>query len=235
MSTKLFSERIWIIAVFCMAACSKDTVSPNIVSISPSSGIPGNAITIRGNNFGAQVNAAIVFFNRTATIPVSVRDTIIIVNVPPGATTGKITVSIEGQSAKSQEDFIILSEGWTRMADLPFDMGQGRTLSTAFSLLGKGYFGMGYDGGTYNKDLYQYDPVNNHWTQKADWPLLTIESAVCMIINEKAYVGIGKITVGISTSITTNQIWEYDRVDILVKESGSSGYIDGRRLCCGNR
>jgi IPT/TIG domain len=212
MSTKLFSERIWIIAVFCMTACSKSTVSPTIVSFNPPSGGAGNTITIRGNNFGSQVNAAIVFFNRTATIPVSVQDTIIMVNVPPGATTGKITVTIQGQDAKSQEDFIIVSGRWTRMADLPFDMGQGRTLSTAFSLLGKGYFGTGYDGGTYTKDLYQYDPANNHWTQKADWPLLTIESAVCMIINDKAYVGIGKITDGISISETTNQMWEYDPV-----------------------
>ncbi len=203
----------WIASISCMifvlAACSKNgTISKlKINNFSPTNGAPGNTITITGSGFGTSAGAATVYFNGIAATPDSLKDSIIVVKVPAGATSGKISLSINGQNATSTSDFIILPGVWTRMADLPiFDQ---RGLGVGFSIAGKGYFGMGYDGGTDYNDLYQYDTATNAWTQMASSPGPVLESPVCMVIGNIAYIGVGE-SISSTGSSSSSQLWQYD-------------------------
>ena len=54
---------------------------------------------------------------------------------------------------------------WTQKAAFP---GTSRHLAVAMAVDGKGYFGTGYDGTDRLNDFWEYDPVANSWTQKAD-------------------------------------------------------------------
>jgi N-acetylneuraminic acid mutarotase len=93
------------------------------------------------------------------------------------------------------------------MADLPILSGRG--IGAGFSIAGKGYFGFGYDGGTYYNDLYQYDTATNMWTQMASSPGPILELPVCMVIGNIAYIGIGK-TLSATTSSSSSQLWQYN-------------------------
>lgn len=66
--------------------------------------------------------------------------------------------------------------------------GTGRSNAIAFSLSGKGYWGMGMDmTSSHLRDIWSYDPHSDTWTQKKDFPFdLPAETAVT--IENKAYV-----------------------------------------------
>ena len=52
--------------------------------------------------------------------------------------------------------------------------------------MGLGRDGFGYDYG----DIYEYDPSSDTWTGAVTIPD-KMESAICMVINDKAYIGMG--------------------------------------------
>ena len=211
--TPLFFPRMikWIMKISCMifilAACGKNgTPQIKIFNFSPTSGTTDNTVTITGSGFGS-TNPATAYFNGVAAKPDTQSDSVIIVKVPTGATTGKISLTINGQNATSTNDFIILPGAWIRMADLPILSGRG--IGVGFSIAGKGYFGFGYDGGSDYNDLYRYDTATNAWTQMASSPGPVLESPVCMVIGNMAYIGIGK-TLNNYGSSTSSQLWQYD-------------------------
>jgi len=75
---------------------------PVISGFSPSSGAAGTSVTISGSNFSSPT---VKFNGTTATITASTA-TLITATVPGGATTGKITVEVSGQTtATSATDF----------------------------------------------------------------------------------------------------------------------------------
>ena len=77
---------------------------PVISGFSPSSGAAGTSVTISGSNFSSPT---VKFNGTTATITASTA-TLITATVPGGATTGKITVEVSGQTtATSATDFTV--------------------------------------------------------------------------------------------------------------------------------
>jgi N-acetylneuraminic acid mutarotase len=73
-----------------------------------------------------------------------------------------------------------------------------------FVVSGKAYIGGGNDGNA-RRELYEYDPVANTWTKKADFPNINgIYRAQGFAIGTKGYVGAGIVSIG------TNKFWEYD-------------------------
>jgi hypothetical protein len=74
-------------------------IPPSITSLSASSGAIGTSVTITGTNFGAIQGTSVVRFNGTVASPVSWGDTIIVVPVPGGATTGNVVVTVGALSS----------------------------------------------------------------------------------------------------------------------------------------
>jgi YD repeat-containing protein len=72
---------------------------PSILSLTPSSGALGQAITIDGSLFGATQGSGTVTFNGVASTPSSWTDTRLIVTVPTGATTGPVVVTANGHTS----------------------------------------------------------------------------------------------------------------------------------------
>ncbi len=86
---------------------------------------------------------------------------------------------------------------WISKADFP---GTGRYFAVAFSINNKGYLGTGSVGSTeYKKDLWEYDPTQNSWTEK-DSMAVGRGYSVGFSINGKGYVGTG-IGSGIGSNI----------------------------------
>ena len=83
------------------------TVIPTITSIAPASGSVGATVTIIGTGFDPTKANDTVKFNGTAAIVTKVTSTSIVTSVPSGATSGQITVSVNGQSAVSSSNFTV--------------------------------------------------------------------------------------------------------------------------------
>jgi Concanavalin A-like lectin/glucanases superfamily/IPT/TIG domain len=81
--------------------------SPAISSFSPAAGIVGTAVTILGNNFSNDIASNVVKFNGTIATITTASTTQLIVNVPIGATTGKISVTANGLMATTENDFAV--------------------------------------------------------------------------------------------------------------------------------
>jgi sugar lactone lactonase YvrE len=87
---------------------SPSNPSPIITNFSPANGVAGDQIVITGSNFGLSTSGNIVKFNNTAATVVSASANQLTVTVPNGATTGKITITANGQTATSASDFVII-------------------------------------------------------------------------------------------------------------------------------
>jgi hypothetical protein len=71
--------------------------TPKIVSLSAASGAPGDPITIMGRNFGdIQGNSTATFYDLVKAVPSRWSTSSIDVVVPDGATTGSVTVTVNG-------------------------------------------------------------------------------------------------------------------------------------------
>lgn len=70
--------------------------TPKIVSLSANSGAVGNTVTISGTNFGDIVGTSTVSFNGTEATPAFWSSTSINLNVPVGATTGDVVITVNG-------------------------------------------------------------------------------------------------------------------------------------------
>ncbi len=82
-----------------------DIWPPTINSVSPLSGMPGNLITINGNNFSPMLSDNTVLFNGTPAVVTGARHNQLFVLVPSGATSGTITVTHFGGTATSAQSF----------------------------------------------------------------------------------------------------------------------------------
>lgn len=98
---------------------------------------------------------------------------------------------------------------WTAKADLPVN--NGRTNAIAFSINGKGYVGLGVEDyfglGTKKKDLWEYDPITNSWTEKTSLPAAPRVSAASFVLNNKVYVVGGAFNYSYTY---LDEVWEYD-------------------------
>jgi gliding motility-associated-like protein len=80
---------------------------PTITSFAPASGPVGTTVTITGTNFSTTPANNTVQFNGTAAVVTTSTATSITTTVPVGATTGKISVTVAGNTATSTIDFTV--------------------------------------------------------------------------------------------------------------------------------
>lgn len=86
----------------------------------------------------------------------------------------------------------IPTDTWTRMADFP---GKPRVKAVAGVVDGNAYVGLGAIGAMSDslqyKDWWQYEPSNDTWTRRADFPDKASNDLFCATINGKIYTTMG--------------------------------------------
>lgn len=118
---------------------------------------------------------------------------------------GYIGTGYDGTSDDSHNDFWEFDPSqniWSRKEDFP---GDPRRSAVGFSINGKGYIGLGYHdmhGAIYHyeHDMWEYDPINNTWTQIPSFEK-NITNAMVFVANDKAYI------------VFSNELWEFDPTD----------------------
>lgn len=118
---------------------------------------------------------------------------------------------------------------WVKKADFP---GVARSTSTniSFSVGNKGYVGLGVGSeaiytNKFLKDIWEYDPATNSWTQKADFPGSGRIEAIGFSIADKGYVGMGYNNGYSNTSGFLNDFYEFD--PLLNTWSKKADYLGG--------
>ncbi|WP_198145010.1 IPT/TIG domain-containing protein [Microscilla marina] len=81
---------------------------PTITSFTPARGLVGTNMIIRGKNFSTTAANNTVKFNGKAATVISSTTTALQVKVPTGATTGKVSVEVNGKTATSATDFTVI-------------------------------------------------------------------------------------------------------------------------------
>ncbi|MFM2225558.1 MAG: hypothetical protein RJA07_1760 [Bacteroidota bacterium] len=129
------------------------------------------------------------------------------------------------------------TDTWTRKNDLPFGK---RALGISFSCNGKGYVGLGQDTLYFDSlytDLWEYEPITDTWTQKANFPGLGRRYAASFLIDTIGYVGTGESAAGNPLSDfwaynTTTNIWQQkanfigtSRMTATAFASSTKGYV----------
>lgn len=102
------------------------------------------------------------------------------------------------------------TDTWTQKADLP---GDARRNAVAFVVNGKAYVATGMNAsesfaGDELNDMWEYNPVTNGWTQKANYPGgggAGVYFAASFAIHDKGYICCGKI----GPSWYAQDLWEY--------------------------
>ncbi|RDY59696.1 IPT/TIG domain-containing protein [Flagellimonas nanhaiensis] len=99
-------------------SCGKDddsqtpeTKVPIIEKVEPNTGPVGTTVVLDGMNFGDAKGDNTVKFNGQAATIQTASTTRLVVTVPDGATTGKITVKVGDKTATSASDFVVTKEG----------------------------------------------------------------------------------------------------------------------------
>jgi RHS repeat-associated protein len=78
---------------------SSFTVTPDITSLSITSGAVGASVTITGTTFGSSQGSSTVKFNGTAATATTWSSTSIVTTVPSGATTGNVVVTVSSNAS----------------------------------------------------------------------------------------------------------------------------------------
>jgi hypothetical protein len=123
---------------------------------------------------------------------------------------GYIGMGTNGLRKKDFWEYDPIANTWTQKADFG---GTARNATVGFSIGSKGYIGTGiYDDGSpsITKDFWEYEPVANTWTQKADFGGTARFFSVGFSIGSKGYIGTGNDDTGYDGENLTKDFWEYD-------------------------
>jgi len=80
-----------------------------IFDFNPKIGPSGMPVTIRGQGFSATATSDIVTFNGTAATVTSATTSTLVTTVPLGATTGPISVTVQGNTVTSSTNFVVVA------------------------------------------------------------------------------------------------------------------------------
>jgi RHS repeat-associated protein len=90
---------------------------PSITGITPTTGNIGTFVTISGADFGVTQGTSTLTFNGTVASPTSWSDTSIVAPVPPGATSGNVVVTVNGNASNGTTFTVVLVTGQTVLSD----------------------------------------------------------------------------------------------------------------------
>lgn len=98
--------------------------------------------------------------------------------------------------------------------EIPGDIPFGRYAPFGFTINSKGYLGgginiTGFGTAEDGRDFWEFDPVTNTWSQKADYPGSPLMFTANFVIGSKAYVCTGSTT---TSPIYSKENWQYDQL-----------------------
>jgi sugar lactone lactonase YvrE len=178
-----------------LVKCKKDNEDPapqlTIASLSSASGEVGASVTITGTGFSATASENIVMFNGITAIISTATATELNVVVPEGATTGKVTVTVNGETATSETDFTVISLAITNFTP------PGGIVGTEVTITGV---------------LFSTTPANNAVTFNDVAATVTSATAteLKVMVPDKAGIGPIKITVNGKT-VTSTASFNYEK------------------------
>ena len=108
-------------------------INPAPITLSafaPGSGPPGTIVTITGTGFSATAALNLVTFNGVAATVTAALATSLTVMVPAGASTGKLAVTVAGNTAPSAQDFVVTAAGAPSIASFSPASGAAGTVVT---------------------------------------------------------------------------------------------------------
>lgn len=122
---------------------------------------------------------------------------------PPAANSNIVTLSVNNNLTQT-------NHAWTpRAGQTDINGVIARVNGSGFSIGTKGYIGVGYVGSTSNlrKDFWEYDPLTDTWTQKANFAGAARYNAVGFSVAGKGYIG-----TGVTASGAVKDLYQYDPI-----------------------
>jgi len=111
-----------------------------------------------------------------------------------------------GTKRKDFYEYNPITNTWTTKDEWEGNFGGGVYFASAFSVNDKGYLVCGKFGPSYySNELWQYDPVTNDWSKKANVPGGTRYGVTAFAMNGKGYVGCGA-----DENYYVNSFYEYN-------------------------
>ncbi len=103
------------------------------------------------------------------------------------------------------------TNSWTRKADFP---GPPREEAVSFTINNKAFIctGSPVQTGLLStlRDVWEFNPVNDTWTQRTDFGGYPRWKATAFSIDQKGYLGTGEVTLKPGLSNPASDFWEYD-------------------------
>ncbi|MFA0960680.1 IPT/TIG domain-containing protein [Roseivirga sp. BDSF3-8] len=129
-----------------MTACGSDDEGPEVMpaptvsSFSPDSGLEGETITINGTNFSETSSEnSVNFSSGVAATVTSASSTSLEVEVPTGAVSGPVSVTVDGQTGTSTAEFTVLEETMALKQQIDNSSSEAKTTSSLPSNIQYGY------------------------------------------------------------------------------------------------
>jgi len=144
---------------------------PVINNFLPTGGTMGSTVTITGTNFNTNAKSNIVMVNYLQATVVNATSTQLDIIVPEGATSGKISISVNNLTATSTEDFKVLDFN-------------NLTIRGLYVLFERRGYNNGYGCGQCIQEFNNLDPVVGH----------TVKEEVALQLDEMKKIGVNSIT-----------------------------------------
>lgn len=102
------------LACLSFVACSTDDEENiqdfTVASFSPAAATPGSEVTITGTNFPTDASAIVLSIGGANATIVSANSTTVVAQIPEGATSGDLTITVDGVARSAPTDFTVLSD-----------------------------------------------------------------------------------------------------------------------------
>lgn len=108
-----------------------DPVAIVVSGFTPGTGPVGATVTVSGIGFSATTTANGVTFNGVVATVAAATATALTIAVPVGATTGRIAVTVGGNTATSTQDFVVVTPGAPTIAGFSPMAGPAGTAASA--------------------------------------------------------------------------------------------------------
>jgi N-acetylneuraminic acid mutarotase len=104
------------------------------------------------------------------------------------------------------------TDSWTKKESIPDN---GRTCGVGFSINHRYFIATGrhtggeYTGGKILGDVLEYNPSKNTWYKRGSMPSGERENAICIIINDRVYIGTGENGIYEEYNSVLNDFWTF--------------------------